>query len=84
MRELLERCLGGETQNNNESFNSTVWRLTPKHFHCGPKVNEIAAYLATGIFNEGFYAVLKTMTIGIIVGEKANITKSEIDTASKD
>lgn len=36
-RELLERCLGGNTQNNNESFNSTVWRLAPKHLHCGSK-----------------------------------------------
>ncbi|XP_011687372.1 PREDICTED: uncharacterized protein LOC105449700 [Wasmannia auropunctata] len=79
-RELLERCLGGETQNNNESFNSTVWRLAPKHLHCGAKVIEIAAYLATGIFNEGFYAILKTMTtIGIIVGEKAKMFSEERD-----
>lgn len=73
-RELLERCLGGGTQNNNESYNSTVWRLAPKHLHCGSKTIEIAAHLATGIFNEGFSAILKTMTtIGIVIGHQAKI-----------
>lgn len=24
-RDLLKRCLGGDTQNNNESFNATIW-----------------------------------------------------------
>jgi len=27
---LLSRCLGGHTQNANESFNATIWRLVPK------------------------------------------------------
>lgn len=73
-RDLLERCLGGDTQNNNESFNATVWRFAPKHLHCGAKTIDIAAYLAAGIFNEGFTAVLKTMTtIGIVVGQQASI-----------
>ena len=40
--DLLERCLGGHTQNANESFNATVWRLTPKHLHSGRKIIEIA------------------------------------------
>lgn len=61
--DLLERCLGGHTQNANESFNSTVWRLAPKHLHCGLKVIEIAAYIAAGIFNEGYYAVMKIFNI---------------------
>lgn len=29
--DLLTRCLGGYKQNSNESFNSMVWRLFPKH-----------------------------------------------------
>ena len=71
---MLEKCLGGDTQNNNESYNSTVWRLAPKHLHCGSKTIEIAAYLATGIFNEGSSAILKTMTtIGIVIGQQAKI-----------
>ena len=33
--DLLERCLGGHAQNANESFNATVWRLSPKMLHSG-------------------------------------------------
>lgn len=79
-KELLERCLGGETQNNNESFNSTVWRLAPKHLHCGLKTIEISAYLAASIFNEGFSSILKIMTtIGIEIGEQTKIFSSARD-----
>lgn len=28
--ELLSRCVGGFTQNSNESFNSVLWAITPK------------------------------------------------------
>ncbi|XP_071579129.1 uncharacterized protein [Temnothorax nylanderi] len=62
-KDLLERCLGGHTQNANESFNSTIWRLAPKHLHSGVKIIEIAAYITAGIFNEGYFAVLKIMEI---------------------
>lgn len=68
-KDLLERCLGGHTQNANESFNSTVWRLAPKHLHCGRKIIEIAAWIAAGIFNEGYLSVLKIMSsMDIIIG----------------
>lgn len=59
--DLLERCLGGHTQNANECFNSTIWRLAPKHLNCGRKIVEIAAYLAAGLFNEGFSSILRVM-----------------------
>ncbi|OWR50850.1 hypothetical protein KGM_202497 [Danaus plexippus plexippus] len=54
--DLLTRCLGGHTQNANESFNSTVWRIVPKHLNSGIKIVEIAAYIAGGMFNEGYSA----------------------------
>ncbi|XP_014478848.1 PREDICTED: uncharacterized protein LOC106746604 [Dinoponera quadriceps] len=78
---LLERCLGGYTQNANESFNSTVWRLSPKHIHSGAKIVRIAAYIAASIFNEGYNAVLMIMNkldieIGILAHNFA-ITKDE-------
>lgn len=38
--DLLERCLGGHTQNANESFNSTIWRLGPKHLHSSMESKE--------------------------------------------
>lgn len=59
--DLLERCLGGNTQNANEAFNSTIWRLAPKHLHCGWKIVEIASFLAGGIFNDGFNYILSVM-----------------------
>jgi len=70
--DLLERCLGSNTQNNNESFNSCVWNLAPKHVFCGKKVLEIAAYTAACIFNEGFQPILKMMDVmGVKIGPHA-------------
>lgn len=70
--ELLSRCLGSETQNNNESLNSLIWTFAPKHLHSGPKVVEIATFLAVIIFNEGFEAILKTLeTMGVKIGPQA-------------
>nr|XP_012230245.1 PREDICTED: uncharacterized protein LOC105676716 [Linepithema humile] len=79
-KDLLERCLGGHTQNANESFNSTVWRLAPKHLHSGIKVIEIAAYIAAGVFNEGYYAVLKIMeTLQINIGQQCKFFADTYD-----
>ena len=61
--ELLTRCLGGHERNSNESFNSTVWRINPKHLNSGQEIVEIAAYMATGMFNEGYSSVLSTMQL---------------------
>ncbi|EFN61336.1 hypothetical protein EAG_00043, partial [Camponotus floridanus] len=44
-------------------FNSTVWRMSPKHLNSGRKIVEIAAYMAAGMFNEGYSAVLSTMQL---------------------
>jgi len=55
------RCLGGYTQNANESFNATVWRLALKHLHCGWKIVEIATFLAAGTFNDGYNFILTIM-----------------------
>ncbi|GFU34567.1 uncharacterized protein TNCV_1992981 [Trichonephila clavipes] len=35
---LLQKCLGGNTQNNNESINSLIWKLCPKTLGCGRKI----------------------------------------------
>ncbi|KYN10942.1 hypothetical protein ALC57_16912 [Trachymyrmex cornetzi] len=70
--DLLERCLGGHTQNANKSFNSTIWRLTPKHLHSGQKIIEISAYIAAGVFNEGYTSILRIMNaLDIVVGTQA-------------
>lgn len=57
-RKLLDRCLLGATQNQNESFNSTVWLRCPKErFSCPTSVN-IAANLAVIIFNHDMKGIL--------------------------
>ena len=53
--------MGGFTQNANEFFNATVWRLAPKHLNCDSKIIEIVAYLAGGMFNDGYMFALKVM-----------------------
>ncbi|KZC13138.1 hypothetical protein WN55_05370 [Dufourea novaeangliae] len=62
-KDLLERYVGGHTQNANESFNSTVWRLAPKHLNYGINIIEIAVFIAASVFNKGHCAILKMMNI---------------------
>lgn len=70
--ELLTRGLGGHTQNSNESFNATVWRLAPKHLHAGIKIVEVSAFIAACVFNEGYYSVLKMVNhLDIKIGPQA-------------
>ncbi|XP_044574589.1 uncharacterized protein LOC123258566 [Cotesia glomerata] len=79
---LLERCLGSETQNNNESLNSLIWTFAPKHIHAGPKTIEIATFFAVSIFNEGFIPILKILDVmGIAIGPEANAFKARRDEA---
>ncbi|XP_066599941.1 uncharacterized protein [Prorops nasuta] len=71
--DLLTRCVGAETQNNNESLNSLIWTIAPKHLHSGPKIIEIATFLAAIIFNEGFEGITKILsTLGCSIGRIAN------------
>lgn len=70
--ELLKRCVGANTQNSNESFNATVWRLAPKHLHCGMQVIEISAFIAACLFNEGRATLLRIMdAMEMSVGSEA-------------
>lgn len=70
--DLLERCLGGNTQNNNESFNAVLWRLAPKHQFCTAKTIELSAFLSAIMFNEGYSPLLRLMEVmGIVVGPHA-------------
>lgn len=67
--DLLKRCLGAETQNSNESFNSLVWTFAPKTLHSGFKINELASFLAVIIFNDGFTGIQKVMEVlGVKIG----------------
>jgi len=71
--DLLTRCLGAETQNNNESLNSLIWTFAPKHLHSGVQIVQIATFLAVVIFNEGFQGIIKIMhTMGCSIGRTAH------------
>lgn len=51
--QLLEKCLLGATQNQNESFNSTIWNRYPITEFASPGAVNIAVNLAVLTFNEG-------------------------------
>ena len=69
----MERCLGSETQNTNESLNLLIWTFAPKHTHAGTQTIQISTFLAVCIFNEGFIHILKILSIiGITIGQEAH------------
>ena len=51
---LLEKCIDGATQNQNESFNSILWSRCPKTGFCSLVTVEAALRLAILTFNHGF------------------------------
>ena len=68
----LQRCIGGFTQNINESLNALIWSFAPKRVFSGAKTVKIASYLAESILNEGYESLLKMMHImNIIIGPNA-------------
>ncbi|GFV08040.1 uncharacterized protein TNCV_1046691 [Trichonephila clavipes] len=70
---LLQKCLGGKTQNNNESINSLIWKLCPKTLGCGRKIVDISTNEAIVIFNDGNQGRLKIMqSLGLTVGQFAH------------
>ena len=50
---LLQSCLHGGTQNQNESFNALIWQRAPKEYHSSLPTVEVSTYLAVGHFNNG-------------------------------
>ena len=50
---LLQRCLLGLTQNQNESINGLLWSLCPKTKFCGRRRVEIGVCNAVCYFNQG-------------------------------
>ena len=54
---LMECCVLGSTQNQNESFNSLIWNRCPKIEFCSADIVEIATNLAVITFNSGQVAL---------------------------
>ena len=67
--QLLEKCLGGFTQNVNECLNSKIWKIAPK---CTPgswRIVEIATNVAVCTFNDGAESILRIeRLLGITIG----------------
>ena len=59
--DLLNRCLGGFTQNANGSFNSTIWALALKSMSSEKITLQTAAHIVTCIFNDGMNSILRIM-----------------------
>ena len=55
---LLEKCLDGKTQNQNESFNNLIWERVPKANFVGFNALETAVYDAVAQFNCGRKSVI--------------------------
>jgi len=60
--DLLSRCLGGFTQNANESLNAVVWSIAPKAISSGKSVVDIATNIAIITYNCGFGGLLDVMS----------------------
>ena len=56
---LLSRCLGGLTQNNNESLNALVWKKCPKDVYVSRNSIEIGMAAAVLELNNGTQGIRK-------------------------
>lgn len=71
-KDLLQRCLGGFTQNNNESVKADIWSMAPKVTSSGARIVEIESYIACSIFNDGYKNVLLMMQVlNLTIGSNA-------------
>ena len=73
--EMLEKCLHGNTQNANESFNGMIWNRVPKATHVGLDVLSVGVYDAIAHFNIGEKAALDIMEL-LKVDPGFHMTKS--------
>lgn len=69
--DLLERCLGGYSQNLNESLNAVIWKLAPNHMQTSPETVNMASYFGAILYNEGYIGVVWLMkAMGIEIGHR--------------
>ncbi|KAK3751312.1 hypothetical protein QZH41_007109 [Actinostola sp. cb2023] len=58
---LLERCLDGKTQNQNESLNGMIWDHLPKGVFVGSDTLNLGVFDAVGHFNIGCQSALNVL-----------------------
>lgn len=67
---LLQKCLHGKTQNQNESLNGMVWQRIPKEIYVGRETLELGLYDAVSYFNIGSMSIIKLFqALGIPSGK---------------
>lgn len=79
-RDLLRKCLHGNTQNPNESFNHCIWERVPKTVFVGLKTLKVAVLDAVICFNDGTAARKNVLRkLGINPGENMSTALHAID-----
>ncbi|GFX00531.1 uncharacterized protein TNCV_2235381 [Trichonephila clavipes] len=77
---LLRKCLGGKTQNPNESLNSLIWKFCPKKIGSSLQIAEIAANLATSVFNDGNQILITILEkFGLEINRNVCVSLAERD-----
>ncbi|GFW56718.1 uncharacterized protein TNCV_4067981 [Trichonephila clavipes] len=77
---LLKKCLGGKTQNPNESLNSLIWKFCPKTIGSRLQIAEIAANLATSVFNDGNQILITILEkFGLKINRNVCVSLAERD-----
>ena len=67
---LLEKCLDGKTQNQNESLNGMIWERVPKDVFIGFEAMQLGVYHAVANFNIGGQASVNILSeVGMEPGE---------------
>ena len=78
--ELLKKCLHGQTQNENESLNSIIWKKAPKTIFVNRRVLEIAVCSAVIEFNDGYCGIVAVLNaLGLVNGSFTNKFVLEAD-----
>lgn len=81
MPNLLQKCLGGQTQNSNESLNALIWKFCPKTSGSGKQIVQIAVNEAIICYNEGQIGRLSTMRdLEFQIGQFCHSYAVEVDT----
>ncbi|GFV59008.1 uncharacterized protein TNCV_261861 [Trichonephila clavipes] len=77
---LLKKCLGGKTQNPNESINLLIWKFCPKTIGSSLQIAEIAANLATSVFNDGNLILISILEkFGLKINRNVCVSLAERD-----
>ena len=67
---LLQKCLHGKKQSQNEALNGMVWQRVPEEVYVGLEILELGLYDAVAHFNNGLAAVIKLFNaLGITPGK---------------